>query len=57
MQSKTVHEIVPFRFRLLLSSNDRSGIKREHSHPGELSSSDDDDNFDKFDYCVDIDDY
>ena len=46
MQSKTVHEIVPFRFRLLLSSNGRSGIKREHSE-GELSSSDedDDDNF------------
>ena len=44
MQSKTVHEIVPFRFRLLLSSNGRSGIKREHS---ERSYHDeDDDNLD-----------
>ena len=44
MQSKTVHEIVPFRFPLLLSSNGRSGIKREHSEGS--YHVEDDDNFD-----------
>ena len=43
VQSKTVHEIVPFRFRLLLSSNGRSGIKREHSEGS--YHDEDDDNF------------
>ena len=42
MQRKTVHEIVPFRFPLLLSSNGRSGIKREHSE-GSYHDNDDDD--------------
>ena len=41
MQRKTVHEIVPFRFPLLLSSNGRSGIKREHSE-GSYHDNDDD---------------
>ena len=46
MQSKTVHEIVPFRFRLLLSSNGRSGIKREHSELERSYHDEDEDNLD-----------
>ena len=49
VQSKTVHEIVPFRFPLLLSSNGRSGIKREHS---EGSFHHDDDNLENHVYCI-----
>ena len=42
MQRNTVLEIVRFRFPLLLSSNGRSGIKREHSE-GSYHDNDDDD--------------
>ena len=49
VQSKTVHEIVPFRFPLLLSSNGRSGIKREHS---EGSFHHDDDILERYVFCI-----
>lgn len=49
MQRKTVHEIVPFRFPLLLSSNGRSGIKREHSE-GSYHDNDDDEEEDGDDH-------
>ena len=49
MQRKTVHEIVPFRFPLLLSSNGRSGIKREHSEGSYHDNDDDDDDDDEDD--------